>query len=90
MDRQHVAQPLPPDDADGDDRRSGREVEDDGEEVEEEEGEGSETEETGAKVQWPLFGSPTLSTIRVTSYTVRGSTLVSSVALATERTHNIS
>lgn len=31
----------------------------------------------GAAVQWPLFGSPTLSTIRVTSYTDRGGVIVS-------------
>ena len=30
-----------------------------------------------AVIQWPLFGSPTLSTIRVTSYTDRGGTIVS-------------
>ena len=28
-------------------------------------------------IQWPLFGSPTLATIRVTSYAERGGTLVS-------------
>ena len=35
------------------------------------------SQDSSAAMQWPLFGSPTLSTIRVTSYTDRGGTIVS-------------
>ena len=34
-------------------------------------------EESGLPSQWPLFGSPTLTTIRVTSYRDKGGTIVS-------------
>lgn len=48
-------------------------------ENEEEEGEGEQLREVsgGLHIQWPLFESPTLTTIRVTSYTDKQGTIVS-------------
>ena len=45
----------------------------------EEEGEGEQLREDsgGLHIQWPLFDSPTLTTIRVTSYTDKQGTIVS-------------
>ena len=39
--------------------------------------EGELEKDSSAPVQWPLFGSPTLGTVRVTSYAQRGGTVVS-------------
>lgn len=46
---------------------------------EEEEVEGDQLREnsSGVPIQWPLFESPTMTTIRVTSYTDRQGTIVS-------------
>lgn len=47
------------------------------EEEEEVEGEQLRESSSGVPIQWPLFESPTMTTIRVTSYTDRQGTIVS-------------
>ncbi|CAI8048087.1 Nischarin [Geodia barretti] len=45
------------------------------------------SQDSSAAMQWPLFGSPTLSTIRVTSYTDRGGTIYFTVQPTLEGFH---